>query len=171
MNKTFNPKFTRIVGSSNYSEMQSLFQDEQAMKTFKGGKIWSDEKIHKYLAYFEKEGPRSKYIDWKISCRNQIVGLVGVEPTFPQMGSKYKGRFMLSILIRSKFWGQGYGKAGLLNGISRFRLLFPKESAVYALININNLRALNLMKNCGFQIDQKLGYNLVIYKLILTNSN
>ena len=173
MNRPSETKFTRISGLADYPEIRSLFQDIKSMRSFKGGEIWPDDKIRKYLDYFEKEGPRSKYIDWRISLNNQTVGVVGIQPTLTWMGNKYKGKLMLSILINSNFWGKGYGKHGVLMGIQRFQVLFPGEPLLFALVNTSNFRAHKLMQSCGFKIDQRLNLKgqdkLVIYKFALVN--
>ena len=143
-------KFDANSATSDFQTLKRFLQDPEVMKHVRDGKIWSDEKIRKYLSYFSTGTENSEFMDRKILYSGQLVGIIGIRRDFDRLGPNFLGWPFDWIVIDRRFWKKGIGKAALKMILELYTTTYPEYSRVLSLIATDNVSSLKIHMNSGF---------------------
>ena len=155
---------------SDFGDMLELVTDSSVMKNIGNGKIWSKEKLTKFLDQAESdwENP-SKYFYWKIKEDKKFIGIISfhVFPSIRTVQKHLKDEYFLTSFIHKRYQGKGIGSAALLKAENKLKEYIDtnKHPFTHSMISDRNIASRKSILKTGYEKYRSIKFHGVNYSI------
>ncbi len=135
------------INNNDFDDILELTSNSEIMKNIGDSKIWSPEKVKKFIKYCvneekindkKRESYYYKIVNLDTSINKIFLGIIGFHTFFNKQLLDYRNEFFLSVFISNKYQNLGVFSKAIKLLINEVKNHKPKHKKLYSLVRKSN---------------------------------